>query len=156
MEMMVITCDLKDEQELSSEGGEGQEQIWGVLISEPHRFQRSYLSCCLTWDYHSIFMELTSLEEVHISVLIILLRVGKGSFWRDVPEQFHHLYPKWKDHTQSRSILEKWSTGKWLAHRIPSIKETVSVPREEEETWATAGAVWLEQCGECLWIVLRK
>ena len=27
MEMMVITCDLKDEQELSSEGGEGQEQI---------------------------------------------------------------------------------------------------------------------------------
>lgn len=39
METIVITCDLKDEQELSSERGEGQEQICGVLISEPHRFQ---------------------------------------------------------------------------------------------------------------------
>ena len=48
METMVITCDLKDEQELSSKGGERQEQICGVLICEPHRFQRSYLSCCLT------------------------------------------------------------------------------------------------------------
>lgn len=35
-----------------------------------------------------------------------------------------------------------------MAHRIPSIKKMGSVLREEEETWATARTVGLEQCRE--------
>ena len=42
METVIVTCDLKEEQE-----GKGTRTNQRMLISEPRTFHQSYLSCCL-------------------------------------------------------------------------------------------------------------